>query len=180
MRICNYCLLYFFLLYLYMLFLILIFNGCFFECPAIKMLVGPSAPPMIEIVFLLFCSIRLFLTNSDCYNLSQFHLLALRARSIPRFQLGQFRFIKFPNYNLLIILVIHLNNLYILYLISEMLRSNIVMHINPTMLIIVIIPQQIIPSFEYFLLFSSFIYIFSLYFIISDSSTSNVNASIFA
>ena len=28
----------FFLLYLYMLFLILIFNGCFFECPAVKML----------------------------------------------------------------------------------------------------------------------------------------------
>ena len=61
----------FFLLYLYMLFLILIFNGCFFECPAVKMLVGPSAPPMIEIeiAFLLFCSIRLFihlfLTNTE-------------------------------------------------------------------------------------------------------------------
>ena len=54
-----------------MLFLILIFNGCFFECPAIKMLVGPSAPPMIEIAFLLFCFIRLFihlfLTNSDLH-----------------------------------------------------------------------------------------------------------------
>ena len=29
------------------------------------MLVGPSAPPMIETPFLLFCSIRLFLTNPD-------------------------------------------------------------------------------------------------------------------
>lgn len=54
----------FFLLYLYMLFLILSLNGCFFECPAIKTLVGPSVPPMIETPFLLFCSIRLFLTNS--------------------------------------------------------------------------------------------------------------------
>ena len=26
----------------------------------------------------------LFLTNSDCFNSSQFHLLALRTRSIPR------------------------------------------------------------------------------------------------
>jgi len=37
-----------------MLFLILTFNGCFSEGPAIKMLVGPSAPPMIETPFLLF------------------------------------------------------------------------------------------------------------------------------
>ena len=29
--------------------------------------------------------------NFDCFNSSQFHLLALRTRSIPRFQLGQFR-----------------------------------------------------------------------------------------
>ena len=30
--------------------------------------------------------------NFDCFNSSQFHLLALRTRSIPRFQLGQSRF----------------------------------------------------------------------------------------
>ena len=29
--------------------------------------------------------------TSNCFNSSQFHLLALRTRSIPRFQLGQFR-----------------------------------------------------------------------------------------
>ena len=39
--IVRYCLIYF-------------IYGCFFECPAIKMLVGSSAPPMIEIGFLLF------------------------------------------------------------------------------------------------------------------------------
>ena len=30
--------------------------------------------------------------NFDCFNSSQFHLLALRTRNIPRFQLGQSRF----------------------------------------------------------------------------------------
>ena len=60
-------------LYLYMLFLILSFNGCFFECPAIKTLVGPSAPPIIETPFLLFCFIRLFLTNPELLNSFKSH-----------------------------------------------------------------------------------------------------------
>ena len=37
-------------------------------------------------------------SNPDCSNLFYAHLLALRTRSIPRFQLGQFRFVQILSY----------------------------------------------------------------------------------
>ena len=49
------------------------------------MSINPDTPKLL--VF------HLLMLNPDCFNSSQFHLLALRTRSIPHFQLGQFRFI---------------------------------------------------------------------------------------
>ena len=65
----------------------ILFNGCFIrkiwywnilyftqkfwfmlQNQPIKKLVEPSAPPMIETAFLLFCSIRLFLANPNLQN----------------------------------------------------------------------------------------------------------------
>ena len=49
------------------------------------MSINPDTPKLLVL--------HLLMLNPDCFNSSQFHLLALRTRSIPRFQLGQFRFV---------------------------------------------------------------------------------------